>query len=1397
MVVVRESAMVHDDREDRPIVVSQNTEEPAETSETSLTIPPIPSELPGDETNRVRERSLVRTKATKQIKRISDLYENPDCKADDLAWHIHVGEELIDEMLKIKITAKEPESSHHIDSLREIIFKGKRRLAKLEKSEDSASSQPSKPPPTESFSATTSLTYQLQQLKLPSFDGDVEEWPTFIQTFSYEVDRLDVPGTAKLICLRRLLSGEALRAIKGLSNTDANYQVAVNILQKRFALADKRTDILMKRLIQAPGLTPSCPPKQLREAVDTIVSTVRELEAHGVSSESYGIVVRPILEEKLSQEWSKGWARRKKNNGGEATLSEFVTYLEDEIEILEAAQRNKNNDHPGHHQASSQHPGYATPSQPRRTPIPAPRRSRPATTSALPSAVSRPQPVAERKCKLCRGDLHGYAKCTTFQGMNPKQRLDAVIEANLCQNCLGPHRINFCPSNRGCGNCQRRHNTMLCQMTPVRPAPPPPPAQPTNLAGPIVNRGSASTELNPYTYSMTAVAVVTSPRGEQWNVRLMFDSGSDLSYCRSSLVQRMGLPKVGEAQFVCTGFQERREPLKTYDLVKIALSSTWGSEIIYLNLWRSDSLCCPLKRRVLPCHPDLTGLPLADDLGEGEVDILIGTDYFYQLMGNAQISLSPSLRAIETLFGWVIHGRGDSNIAAPLTTRRCNVSALWDLESIGIVPEPEDVVEPMPIPSWNEEEGKVEVGLLWKGESRPVPNLDSSKTRVTKMINRLRLDQKLLYDEYIENKMKERVIDFSPVTWQSLPNQFLLPHRAIFDRKFRVVFDGSARDGSGKPLNSYMKAGPNLLPKLLTVLVRFRAKAVGFQADVQGAFHQILLPEEDRPFVQFTYDSHIFHFRRVPFGLICSPALLHSSINFLLNRAEDILPGSSPVISTLREGLYFDDEAGGFDTLEEARKGIKEAVKIFDLGGMALHKIRTSGDQIPPSKVLGLTWDTSTDNLSIPLSFSLHPMTKRDLLSYLGKIWDPLGVLSPWTIRGRILFQQTWSLGTDWNDLLPADLQRGTDLWLSETETTPFQFPRLCATYPFSLDCFVDSSQLAYCATVYLVNQEGERNLLTAKSRLAPLSRNLSIPRLELLSALIGARLVSTCTRALEGVGTPTSIRFFSDSEDVLYWLQRRKPMKIFVDSRVKEILTLSSLEQWHYIQTKRNPADLGTRGIPFHDLAFSHLWWHGPTFETSPTAFFITHAPVSAKEEEKDLPPQALVTTAEPPPALDPLFDLSSVSNLKSLIHRTSWIFRLFWNGKRGVIRKLQPYLDPEEMSAGLNYWIKFEQKRWFGDDLPYTYRRLKPFRRDGIIYTEPRTGEPALILLPPNSLLTTLIVQDAHQKMFHQGPSATGSCLSAKYHVSRRTIKHSLRQCRPCRRFRGKTPTSQSRIH
>ncbi|CAG2208607.1 unnamed protein product [Mytilus edulis] len=257
---------------------------------------------------------------------------------------------------------------------------------------------------------------------------------------------------------------------------------------------------------------------------------------------------------------------------------------------------------------------------------------------------------------------------------------------------------------------------------------------------------------------------------------------------------------------------------------------------------------------------------------------------------------------------------------------------------------------------------------------------------------------------------------------------------------------------------------------------------------------------------------------------------------------------------------------------------------------------------LPSVKTLGVIWQADNDIFT----FKANPpaddfkFTKRNILSKVATLFDPLGFIAPYTIRGKLLLQEMWTAGLDWDDQLDEELVEKSREWFRELdELCCIKIPRCLQLNEdivlTSLHTFSDASQEAYGSVIYARHEYKSGMISTrfiaAKSRVAPLT-SVSIPRLELMAAV----LALSVKHALEV--PEDNMTFWSDSMNVLYWIRgRSREYKPFVANRIGEIHTSSHPKQWRHVPTKVNPADLVSRGRTVEQLQSDVIWWNGPEF--------------------------------------------------------------------------------------------------------------------------------------------------------------------------------------------------------
>jgi len=263
-----------------------------------------------------------------------------------------------------------------------------------------------------------------------------------------------------------------------------------------------------------------------------------------------------------------------------------------------------------------------------------------------------------------------------------------------------------------------------------------------------------------------------------------------------------------------------------------------------------------------------------------------------------------------------------------------------------------------------------------------------------------------------------------------------------------------------------------------------------------------------------------------------------------------------------------------------------------------------SGQKQFTTKVLGYVWNKTADTLSceVPMLEVTDAVTKRVILSYVSKIFDPVGFTCPALLPLKLLLQSAWLAKCGWDEELPEEAVTKFKKWHAEISC----LQHVSVNRDMSGGCgyqdrqselhtFCDASQDAYAAVVYLrtVNHNSQVSiqLLMARSRLGPLKRP-TIPRMELLVCLIGARLTSFVRTALNLPKVHSYL--WSDSTTAIAWIRGNDEWGTFVGNRVKEICSLTEPNDWRHIPGADNPADLSSRSCSPAQLLESR-WWEGP----------------------------------------------------------------------------------------------------------------------------------------------------------------------------------------------------------
>ncbi|XP_063591692.1 uncharacterized protein LOC134768817 [Penaeus indicus] len=647
----------------------------------------------------------------------------------------------------------------------------------------------------------------------------------------------------------------------------------------------------------------------------------------------------------------------------------------------------------------------------------------------------------------------------------------------------------------------------------------------------------------------------------------------------------------------------------------------------------------------------------------------------------------------------------------------------------------------------------------------------------------------------------------------------------------RIVFNSSAKF-MGQSLNSFWAKGPDVLNSMVGILLRFREGAIGIAGDISKMYNSIKLPEMEQHVRRFVWRDFQLNcepehyvltsmgFGDKPSGIIAMLALKHTAELWM----EKYPDAASMIISN----SYVDDIIQSVESKEKALQLIQETEKILSYGNFKVKQWIMTGDvdkddldfsENEGDKILGLYWDRWNDEFKFKARLNFSPkykgirtgpdlkfsnficnippvLTKRIVISQMCSVYDPLGLLLPYTLKAKILLRETVSCSTKlgWDDPLPAHMK---EQWVVHFHKLfgidSLSFER-CIKPPTAIGLpmlviFSDSSSNAYGAVAYarwkMKSGMFESKLIMAKGRIAP-TRQLSIPRLELCGAIISCRLRKLIENELSY--RFSSVMHITDSAIVRAQIQKESyGFGTFVATRVAEVQSKSNPNEWWWIASCHNPADLLTRPNDPSDIIISSLWKYGPKFMTLPKEEW----PIS-QSIECDLPDRVHVNLTHCLKDSDEcVIDLSKFKNYNKLIAVTGRILNVMKiRSLKGILLRL----EPDILNEALQFWIRQAQK-CFSGNWKQKYQRLGPYKTEnGIIMVGQRLeywlkqnwNQDNFILLPRKHLFTILYISHLHN-IDHAGVDVTLSKLQTKFWVpsARKVIRAVKRKCVTCRRL------------
>ncbi|XP_072389317.1 uncharacterized protein [Diabrotica undecimpunctata] len=841
--------------------------------------------------------------------------------------------------------------------------------------------------------------------------------------------------------------------------------------------------------------------------------------------------------------------------------------------------------------------------------------------------------------------------------------------------------------------------------------------------------------------------------GKSRHVRALIDTGSQKSYILKATAKFLGYQSKGKISLV-HGLFGGSNLMQNHDCYDVELNhDTYSCTFEALD----QAVICNSVSSIFdgPWTEELRKLniEISDSYDSTPIELLIGSDIAGKLYTGRRHILNCNLVAIETLLGWTLMGKipveTHSNLAMislSLFVNNAPITNLWELDVLGIK-------DPMERKTRDETalaakklfletisvdtDGRYEVRLPWlEGHPALPSNYHLAKSRLDNTAKKITKDGYFeAYDQVFQEWLNDNIIE-EVVEEQRNQEAHYLPHRPVIKpssitTKIRPVFDASAREKDSPSLNQCLEKG-------------------------------------------------------VVFGINSSPFLLGASLEYHLSKLVDEYDSkasfTTDTVKKLSNSFYVDNCVTSVASEIELKTFIKEANMImakgkFDLRGWEFtHQVQNDSFNIF-TVVLGIKWNKLDDTLSIN-------QDDEDIEQILSK-------------------SKTWEKQLGWDTPVDEELETLFRSWIKQLSyLNAIKIPRWInagteEAEHWTFHTFCDASKEASSAVVFLrgIRDGGVfLHLLAAKSRVAPIKK-LSIPRLELMAAVIGVRLYTTVK---ESLNIEMESFFWSDSTTVLSWIRRPEEWSTFVWNRVSEIRKLSHGENWHHVPGRLNPADLPSRGCSAKQILESR-WWEGPQWLYQDLAIDpqvdLDYNEDEINQERKVKLVATLINDEHSKMSLDD-WHFGYFSQYLKTLRMCAWIFRFLHNSRNKD--RLRGHLCSEEIDRAEIFVLRIVQKESFCDKNDKLLCGMDVYKDDDdLIRLKSRISNRSdcksflfPIVLPAKHFLVNQLIFREHLKSCHSRTQGLMSRLRQNYWIlgGRRTIKSAISNCVVCKRQNAK---------
>ncbi|XP_045541793.1 uncharacterized protein LOC106716081 isoform X1 [Papilio machaon] len=1035
---------------------------------------------------------------------------------------------------------------------------------------------------------------------MPTFNGQYDQWLEFRDTFlSLVHNSRDISNIQKFHYLKSSLKGSAELVIDSLEFSSNNYEVAWDLLLNRYDNHKLLIFNHVKSLFNLKAVCNESS-SLIRNLIDTVLKNLRALKILGEPTDSWDTLIIYLVASKLDVTSEREWEHYKVNlftntadKRSSVKLDHLIRFLGDRADMLDTLSASHKRQHYNPNKLSSTqikskvHCNVLSEK---------PRSHDYNAKNCLACNANHPLYSCE---KFLNFDLNSKLSFIKHNSLCVNCLRAGHTLANCrfgpCKKCNKKHNtlIHNDYSNTATSHFSQLHSTKMATCS----APAPVSAGDGYVGNESshsiqVNEAHINSNLQcarsikPVLLS-TALIEVADVHDNYITARALLDNGSQRCFITKSLCDSLNVPVVQSTMEIRGVGNSVTQTTEVCEIdIKSRADPSFATRLncfVLRNITSSlpavSNLCAQLPKEIQLADPHL--------YESRDVDILIGADKFWDLLKSKLIRLPAGPVLYDTHLGWIISGqvnmrntlRGDSIYCNLTQSLEMQLRRFWELEELPKTgadtrtDEERACEEHFVGTTRRKVDGRFCVRIPFKGSPDRLGDTYSIAERRFKALER-RLERNTNYKAQYVKFMKEYADlgHMSLVRNYGTPHYFM-PHHGVFREhstttKLRVVFDASAASTTNVSLNELQMIGPPIQGDLMAILLRFRQYKYTACADIEKMYRQCLVDETQRDLQLILWRDDpskpldVYRLNTVTYGTASAPFLSCRSLKQLGYDCAD-----PDVKRIIMEDFYVDDMITGHDDKFQLLQICEHITEVLHSGCFPLRKwlfnfdcnnaefldSKTSHLTSKPfhleenvnAKTLGLGWCNIRDTFyfDTQLNNTSQKITKRYIMSIISQIFDPLGLLSCVTITVKVLLQRLWLLQIDWDDEVPSDIRHTWQAFVSALPTLrTLRIPRhAIGDNPIyvELHVFSDASESAYGACVFVrtVNADSTVacNLLCSKSKVAPL-KSVSIPRLELCGALLGARLCEkscssrTSRRPLHRCVSPSTEKIYRTS---------------------------------------------------------------------------------------------------------------------------------------------------------------------------------------------------------------------------------------------------------------------------